>query len=63
MWAIKDTPFLILPDDAETLVLIRVVMAKIVGKLTGNDFITVTQQKIVFALFIILLIGLCSWLF
>ena len=63
MWAIKDTPFLIIPDDAETLVFMRVVMAKILGKLTGNDLITVTQQKIFFAVFVIFMLFMYSWLF
>ena len=63
IWAIKDTPFLIIPDDAEIKTLVRAVMAKLLGKITGTDLITVFHQKMFFLGFMILLILLCNLFF
>ena len=63
IWAIKDTPFLIIPDDAEIKTLVRAVMAKLLGKITGTDLITVFHQKMFFLAFMILLILLCNLFF
>jgi len=63
MWSLKDTPYLVIPDDSEIKVILRVIMAKLIGKMTGTDVITVFQQKIFFLAFIIFMIILCNWFF
>ena len=55
MCVIKDTPFLILPDDAVFKVLISVLIAKFIGTLTGNHVITVQHQKLCCALIVTIL--------
>lgn len=63
MWSLKGTPYLVIPDDSEIKVLLRVIMAKLIGKITGNDLVTVFHQKLFFFCFIILMIILCNWFF
>ena len=63
IWAIKNTPFLIIPDDGQGMVIIRAIMAKLLGKIMGYDMITVFHQKLFLALFIIFSIVICNWFF
>ena len=63
MWSLKGAPYLVIPDDSEFKVILRVIMAKLIGKMTGNDLITVFQQKIFFLGFLVLMIILCNWFF
>ena len=63
MWSLKDTPYLIIPDDSELRVLILVLMAKLMRKMTGTDLITPLQIKLFFFGFVIFMIMLCNLFF
>jgi len=63
MWSLKDTPFLVIPDDSELKVLILVMMAKLLRKMTGTDFIPPFQLKLFFLGFFIFMIILCNLFF
>ena len=63
LWSLKDTPFLVIPDDAEIRVLIWAIMAKLYGKITGNDLMTVPKQIISALVFFVILILFVNWIF
>ena len=41
-----DTPYLVVPDDGDMKLLMLVLMAKALRKITGKDLITITQQRL-----------------
>jgi NAD(P)-dependent dehydrogenase (short-subunit alcohol dehydrogenase family) len=62
MWVLKDTPYIIMPNDALTKVLIGVGIAKIIGKLSDIDIVKPLHQKLFFGiLFVILIICICQF--
>ena len=63
MWAVKDTPFLIIPDTGTVKLMTMIFMAKIIGKITGYDLITVVQQKLFIVSFAFILFLVACWLF
>ena len=46
IWSMPDTPYLVIPDDGEMKLIMLVLLAKAVGKITGNDLITLPQQRL-----------------
>ena len=46
IWSMPDTPYLVVPDDGEMKLLMLVLMAKALRKITGKDLITITQQRL-----------------
>ena len=41
-----DTPYLVVPDDGDMKLLMLVLMAKALRKITGKDLITATHQRL-----------------
>ena len=56
MAVIKDTPYFIVPDDAEVKITILVLMAMLIGRITGNKIIYVSHEKIFIFLFFVFMI-------
>ena len=46
IWSLPDTPYLVIPDDGEMKILMLVLIAKAVRKITGNNLITLPQQRL-----------------
>ena len=46
IWSMPDTPYLVIPDDGEMKILMLVLIAKAVRKITGNNLITLPQQRL-----------------
>ena len=63
MAVIKDTPYFIVPDDAELKVTMLAVIAMIIGKITGNKLIYVFQQKIFVSIFLVFMIIFINCIF
>lgn len=63
MAVLKGVPFLLMPDDGELKVMVLAMMAKIVGKVTGNDIVSVTQEKVVLTFLLLLLVIFLNWFF
>ena len=63
MAVIKDTPYFIVPDDAEVKVTMLVIIAMIVGKITGSKLIYISQQKIFLSLFLVFIIVFVNCIF
>lgn len=62
MWVMKDTPYIIMPNDALTKVLIGVGIAKLIGKLSDIDLVTPLHQKLFFGqIFFILIFCICQF--
>ena len=57
IWSMPDTPYLVVPDDSEMKLVMLVLIAKALGKLTGKNLVTVSQQKL-FVIGFVLLISL-----
>ena len=61
MWVMKDTPYIIMPNDSLTKVLIGVGIAKFIGKLFDIEIVTPLHQKLFFGiLFVILILCICQ---
>ena len=58
IWAMPNTPYLVVPDDSDMKIVMLVLMAKALGKITGNDLVTVSQQKLFVIGFILLFVVL-----
>jgi len=63
MAVLKNVPFLLMPDDSQLKVMVLVMMAKLVGKVTGNDLVTLTHQKVLAALFLLFMVIFLNWFF
>ena len=60
---LKDTPYFVVPDDANIKVLFLAIMAKLIGKLTGNNLVTANQLAIGLVLVLVIMIFLINMLF
>ena len=63
MAVIKDTPYFIVPDDAEVRITILVLMAMLIGRITGNKIIYVSHQKIFTFLFFVFMIIFINFIY
>lgn len=60
MWVMKDTPYIIMPDDALTKVLVGVGIARLISKFSEIELITPWHQKLFFLLiFSVLIVFTC----
>ena len=46
MSAVKGSPFVIIPDDSDLYVKLRIKLMGVLGSMMGKDVVTVFQQKI-----------------
>ena len=46
IWSMPDTPYLVIPDDGDMKLVMLVLLAKAVGKITGDNLITLPQQRL-----------------
>ena len=63
MAVIKNAPYFVIPDDAEVKVTCLVLIALLIGKITGKKLIFVAHQKIFLFLFFLVLIILINLIY
>lgn len=63
MTAVKDLPFVVIPDDSDMYLKLRIKLMGTLGKILGKDVVTPFQQRLFFVAIVILMILQCFFLF